>query len=239
MSQVLLKSAENRAREDMCRVGRSLFERGYVHATAGNISVRLDEGFLITPTDACLGFLDPNDLAHLDANGVQLSGARASKTLALHRRIYQAASTLSPHTSCVIHSHSTHLVALTLAGVWSAADVLPIMFKRPLDLHQTTFAMGEAIAHLHALWFAGQLQRRQGVGNEMGSGVGHGELVLEETGRPVGAVPLPEHVQRMVELRQILNLAPVGPRLAVPEFPDRAEGVLIGEPVREDVRKCK
>jgi 3-dehydro-4-phosphotetronate decarboxylase len=69
---------------------------------------------LITPTDACLGFLDPNDLAHLDANGVQLSGARASKTLALHRRIYQAASTLSPHTSCVIHSHSTHLVALSL-----------------------------------------------------------------------------------------------------------------------------
>ena len=114
MSQVLLKSAENRAREDMCRVGRSLFERGYVHATAGNISVRLDEGFLITPTDACLGFLDPNDLALLDANGVQISGARASKTLALHRRIYSATQQLSPQTACVIHSHSTHLVALSL-----------------------------------------------------------------------------------------------------------------------------
>ena len=114
MSQMMIHTAMNQAREEMCRVGRSLFERGYVHATAGNISVRLDEGFLITPTDACLGFLDPNDLAHLDANGVQLSGARASKTLALHRRIYQAASTLSPHTSCVIHSHSTHLVALSM-----------------------------------------------------------------------------------------------------------------------------
>ena len=75
MSQVLVNSAMNRAREDMCRVGRSLFERGYVHATAGNISMRIESGFLITPTDACLGFLDPNDLAHLDANGVQLSGA--------------------------------------------------------------------------------------------------------------------------------------------------------------------
>ena len=114
MSQVLVKTAEHHAREEMCRVGRSLFERGYVHATAGNISVRLDHGFLITPTDACLGFLDPNDLALLDANGIQLSGARASKTLALHRRIYSATQTLSPATACVIHSHSTHLVALSL-----------------------------------------------------------------------------------------------------------------------------
>ena len=114
MSQVLLNADIHKAREEICRVGRSLFERGYVHATAGNISMRLDNGFLITPTDACLGFLDPNDLAHLDANGVQLSGTRASKTLALHRRIYSAAHTLSPATSCVIHSHSTHLVALSL-----------------------------------------------------------------------------------------------------------------------------
>jgi len=114
MSQVLLNADIHKAREEICRVGRSLFERGYVHATAGNISMRLVNGFLITPTDACLGFLDPNDLAHLDANGVQLSGTRASKTLALHRRIYSAAHTLSPATSCVIHSHSTHLVALSL-----------------------------------------------------------------------------------------------------------------------------
>ena len=57
---------ESQAREEICRVGRSLFERGYVHATAGNISVRLDDGFLITPTDACLGFLDPARLAKLD-----------------------------------------------------------------------------------------------------------------------------------------------------------------------------
>jgi len=46
------------------------------------------------------------------------------------------------------------------AGPCSAADILPIMFRRPLDLHQTTFAMGEALAHLHALWFKGKLQRR-------------------------------------------------------------------------------
>ncbi|WP_418129999.1 aldolase [Variovorax sp. 375MFSha3.1] len=108
-------TAENQAREEICRVGRSLFERGYVHATAGNISVRLDDGgFLITPTDACLGFLDPARLARLDAQGRQTGGDRASKTIALHTRIYAAARSFDANTACVIHTHSTHCVALTL-----------------------------------------------------------------------------------------------------------------------------
>ena len=110
-------------RAEVCRVGRSLFNRSYVHATAGNISVRLPDGqgYLITPTDACLGFLQPDRLAHVAADGTQLAGDRASKTLALHRRIYDA----DPDAHCVIHTHSTHLVALTLAGVWSDHDILP------------------------------------------------------------------------------------------------------------------
>jgi ribulose-5-phosphate 4-epimerase/fuculose-1-phosphate aldolase len=105
---------ESQARQDICRIGRSLFERGYVHATAGNISVRLDDGFLITPTDACLGFLDPNQLAKVGPSGQQTSGARASKTLALHRRIYEAACETDAATRCIIHTHSTHLVAQSL-----------------------------------------------------------------------------------------------------------------------------
>ena len=118
---------ENQAREEICRVGRSLFERGYVHATAGNISVRLDEseggGFLITPTDACLGFLDPARLARLDASAHQLSGDRASKTIALHTRIYGAAAQFDAQTRCVIHTHSTHCVALSLQP--TGAELLP------------------------------------------------------------------------------------------------------------------
>ena len=115
--------SEHEAAVEICRVGRSLYERGYVHASAGNISVRLPDGagFLITPTDACLGQLEPASLAQVDAHGVQRSGAPASKTLALHRSIYAA----EPEAQAVIHTHSTHLVALTLAGVWSAADILP------------------------------------------------------------------------------------------------------------------
>lgn len=110
------------AAEAVCRVGGSLYRRGDVHATAGNISVRLADGsFLITPTDACLGELDPARLAWVDAADAQHRGDRASKSLALHRRIYEA----DPDAGCVIHTHSTHLVALTLLGVWSGDDIVP------------------------------------------------------------------------------------------------------------------
>ena len=105
---------ESQAREDICRVGKSLFDRGYVHATAGNISVRLDDGYLITPTDACLGFLDPAKLAKLDSSAQQTSGDRASKTIALHARIYLATAVFDAPAGCIIHTHSTHCVALSL-----------------------------------------------------------------------------------------------------------------------------
>ena len=114
---------EARAREEICRVGRSLFERGYVHATAGNISVRLDEGYLITPRDACLGSLDPARLALLSGDARQTGGDTASKTIGMHLRIYAAARRFDPDTSCVIHTHSTHCVALTLDG--DESELLP------------------------------------------------------------------------------------------------------------------
>lgn len=108
-------------RDEICRVGASLYQRGYVHATAGNISVRTHDGYLITPTDACLGRLDPARLAEVDGRGTQVGGDRASKSLALHRRIYEA----DPEAHCVIHTHATHLVALTLRGCVADEDLLP------------------------------------------------------------------------------------------------------------------
>ncbi|MFD7326651.1 aldolase [Streptomyces sp. NPDC059875] len=114
-------SAVDAARAEIVRVGTSLFARGYVHASAGNISARVGDGHLITPTDAALGFLEPDRLALVDARGEQVAGDRASKTLTLHRRIYAA----DPTARFVLHTHSTHLVGLTLAGVWSPDDVLP------------------------------------------------------------------------------------------------------------------
>lgn len=117
---------ETEAREEICRIGKSLFERGYVHATAGNISVRLpDGGFLITPTDACLGFLSPDRLAKLDSQGTQISGDRASKTITLHRRIYEASSNTGAPAGCVIHTHSSYCVALTLDEKYGVQSRLP------------------------------------------------------------------------------------------------------------------
>ena len=118
---------ETQARDEICRIGASLFARGYVHASAGNISVRLEDGgFLITPTDACLGWLDPARLARLDAQGRQLSGDKASKTIALHARIYAAARAFDAGTRCALHTHSTHCVALSLRGGDQAELLAPI-----------------------------------------------------------------------------------------------------------------
>lgn len=103
---------EAKLREELSRIGRSLHARGYVHGTTGNLSARLADGFLISATDACLGELVPEALVKVDANGVPAQAdARPSKTLALHLRIYAATS----EAGCVIHTHSRHLVGVSLA----------------------------------------------------------------------------------------------------------------------------
>ena len=112
---------ESRLRDEICAVGASLYARGYTTGTAGNISARLADGWLITPTDACLGTLDPARLAKVSSDNEWISGDKPSKTLALHRGIYAR----NESARCVLHTHSTHLVALTLAGVASADAVLP------------------------------------------------------------------------------------------------------------------
>ncbi|WP_373832463.1 3-oxo-tetronate 4-phosphate decarboxylase [Delftia acidovorans] len=114
-------SDESRIREQICATGASLFQRGYTVGAAGNISARLHDGWLITPTDACLGRLDPAELSKVDAGGQWVSGAKPSKTLGLHRGIYAN----DGEARAVIHTHSTHLVALTLSGVWREDEVLP------------------------------------------------------------------------------------------------------------------
>ena len=121
MQAVNVCSEEAKLREEICTTGASLYARGYTVGTAGNISARCGDGWLITPTDACLGQLDPADIAKVDATGRHVSGARPSKTLELHRAIYER----NASARGIVHTHSTSLVALTLAGVWSEADVLP------------------------------------------------------------------------------------------------------------------
>ncbi|CAG4899610.1 3-oxo-tetronate 4-phosphate decarboxylase [Paraburkholderia gardini] len=120
-------SSESAIRDEICEVGASLYTRGYTVGTAGNISARMEDGWLITPTDACLGRLDPARIAKVDFDGRWVSGDKPSKTIVLHRAIYDS----NPEACGIVHTHSTHLVALTLANagnarsVWCEDDVMP------------------------------------------------------------------------------------------------------------------
>ena len=101
--------AETVAREQMAELGRSLFERGLTHGSTGNLSVRLDDGWLLTPTDSCLGRLDPAAIARLDDAGTHLGGAKPSKELFLHEAVYQQRGA----ARAIVHLHSTWSVAVS------------------------------------------------------------------------------------------------------------------------------
>ena len=113
--------SESRLRERICAVGRSLFGRGLTFGTTGNISVRLEDGFLTTPTNVSLGELDPARLARLDAQGRHLAGDPPTKETFLHLGMYRA----RPEAGAVIHLHSTFAVAVSCLTDVDPEDVLP------------------------------------------------------------------------------------------------------------------
>jgi 3-dehydro-4-phosphotetronate decarboxylase len=108
-------------RDEMCRLGASLFARGLTFGSAGNISVRLDVGWLMTPTNVSLGRLDPARLAKLDAAGNLVSGDAPTKESFLHRAMYEE----RPQAGAVVHLHSTYSVAVSCLAEVDSADVLP------------------------------------------------------------------------------------------------------------------
>jgi ribulose-5-phosphate 4-epimerase/fuculose-1-phosphate aldolase len=117
-------SDESHLRETICRFGRSLFERGLTAGSSGNISVRLaDGGWLMTPTNSSLGFLDPARLSRLDAEGRLLSGDPPTKELPLHAALYDTRG----DASAIVHLHSTHSVAVSMLPDVNPANVLPPM----------------------------------------------------------------------------------------------------------------
>ncbi|HEX2555018.1 MAG TPA: 3-oxo-tetronate 4-phosphate decarboxylase [Microvirga sp.] len=117
-------SEEAGLREAVCRFGRSLFERGLTAGSSGNISVRLsDGGWLMTPTNASLGFLDPAALSRLDAQGRLVSGHAPTKEQPLHTALYDTRR----DTGAIVHLHSTHSVAVSMLPGIDPADALPPM----------------------------------------------------------------------------------------------------------------
>jgi 3-dehydro-4-phosphotetronate decarboxylase len=113
--------SEATLREEVCRLGASLFARGLTFGSAGNISVRLEDGWLMTPTNVSLGRLDPARLAKLDPAGQLLSGDPPTKETFLHRAMYEE----RPQAGAVVHLHSTYSVAVSVLADIDAANVLP------------------------------------------------------------------------------------------------------------------
>ncbi|MEZ5834277.1 MAG: aldolase [Geminicoccaceae bacterium] len=112
---------ETKARDEIARIGRSIFDRGLTMGSSGNISVRIDDGWLMTPTGATLGNLDPSRIARLDLEGRHISGDKPTKETFLHLGMYRHRE----DARAVVHLHSTHSVAVSCLADIDASDVIP------------------------------------------------------------------------------------------------------------------
>lgn len=108
-------------RDAIVKWGRSLYERGYTAGSSGNISARVEDGFIATPTNSCLGFLEAGRLSKLDANGVHVSGDKPTKELPLHFAFYDG----RPSAGAVVHLHSTYATALSCLSDTDLDDAIP------------------------------------------------------------------------------------------------------------------
>lgn len=116
-----MSPAETAARDRIAMMGKSLFDRGYGCGSSGNISVRLDDGVLISPTNSSLGRLDPARISKLGLDGSVLGGDKPSKEAFLHLAMYGE----RPEMTSVVHLHSTHSVAVSTLEELDPEDLLP------------------------------------------------------------------------------------------------------------------
>ena len=116
---------ESTLREEICRTAKSIFDRGLTHGSTGNISAKLEDGWLLTPTGSSLGTLDPAKLSKLDWNGNLISGDKPSKENFLHLAMYEERSKANANIGAVVHLHSTHSVAVSVLADVDPNDVLP------------------------------------------------------------------------------------------------------------------
>ena len=112
---------EQTLREEICRLGRSMFDRRLTPGSSGNISARLDDGWLMTPTGMMLGELEPGRLAKIAPDGTHVSGDKPTKETFLHMAVYET----RPQTEAVVHLHSSYSVALSVMEETDPEDALP------------------------------------------------------------------------------------------------------------------
>ncbi|MBD9525647.1 MULTISPECIES: 3-oxo-tetronate 4-phosphate decarboxylase [Paracoccus] len=113
--------SETKQRDDIARLAKSLFERGLTFGSSGNISVRVEDGWLMTPTGSSMGAIDPARISRLDLAGNLISGDKPTKESFLHMAMYRQ----RPRAGAIVHLHSTHSVAVSCLQCADPRDVLP------------------------------------------------------------------------------------------------------------------
>lgn len=117
-----MNDEEAQARAEMAAIGRELGARGLAIGTAGNLSMRLSDGYLVSPTNAALSALDPARIAKLDADWRHLAGDAPTKEIAMHRAMFETRAA----SQAIVHLHSTHAVAVSCLADVPRLDPMPI-----------------------------------------------------------------------------------------------------------------
>jgi ribulose-5-phosphate 4-epimerase/fuculose-1-phosphate aldolase len=182
---------EHQLREDICRIARSMFDRRLTHGSTGNISAKLDDGWLLTPTGSSLGTLDPAKLSKLDWSGRLISGDPPSKENFLHLAMYEERAA----NGAVVHLHSTHSVAVSVLEDVDPDDVLP-----PITAY---FVMRIGRLPLVPYFAPGDLKLSEAVRRFAGR---HHALLLANHGPVVGGSSLSAAADAIEELEETAKL---------------------------------
>ncbi len=182
---------EAKLRDRIAGMAKSLFDRGLTFGSTGNISVRLDDGWLMTPTGSSMGDLDPGRISRLDAAGALVSGDAPTKEAFLHIAVYER----RPRAGAVVHLHSTHSVAVSCLHDIDERNVLP-----PLTAY---YAMRVGTLPLIPYFPPGDIDLARAV-REMASG--HHALLLANHGPVVAGKSLADAVYATEELEETAKL---------------------------------
>lgn len=182
---------EHQLRDQICELGKSIFDRGLTHGSTGNISARCRDGWLLTPTGSNLGKLDPARLSKLDWNGKLVSGSAPSKEAFLHLAMYQERDS----NEAVVHLHATHSVAVSILGDLDPEDLLP-----PLTAY---YVMRIGRLPLVPYFAPGDLQLAEAVRSHAGR---HHAMLLANHGPVVGGSSLAAAADAIEELEATAKL---------------------------------
>ena len=186
-----MSTTETRLREEICWFGKSLYDRGLTPGSSGNISVRVDDGWLMTPTNACLGRLDPATLSKVDAKGNSISGDKPTKESFLHLSMYAE----RPSAGAIVHLHSTHSVAVSVL-----ADIEP---ENPIPPITAYYVMKIGKLVLLPYYAPGDMTLANAVREVAGR---HHAVLLANHGPVVAGKDLPTAVYATEELEETARL---------------------------------